>query len=367
MKDARMNKLADVLVNYSVGVRPGDWVIIRGDMLTVPMIEEIYRFVLKAGGHPNIQFGGTNLSEIFYTTASEEQLSWVSPFTEMAYQEADVLISLMGTENTRNLSHVDPKKIGVVQAARGELFTTFMKRSAEGKVRWTASIFPNNAHAQEADMSLTDYEDFVFRATFADLEDPVAEWRKFHQKQQVIVDWLKGKKNLSVKGAHVDLSMSIEDRLFVNSDGKKNMPDGEVFTGPVEDSVNGWIEFTYPAIYLGREVEDVRLEFKDGKVVQASATKNEETLLNQLEVDEGARYIGEFAIGTNHGIQTFTKNMLFDEKMGGTIHMALGASIPESLGKNKSAIHWDMLCDMKEDSEINVDGELLYKNGDFVI
>ena len=367
MKDPRISKLADILVNYSVAVQPGDWVVIQGDVLTMPMIEEIYRFVLLAGGHPQTNFGTAGLNEIFYKNASEEQLTWVSPMQELAFNKADVLISLMGTENTRNLTHVDPKVMGKSQAARRDLFVNFMKRSAAGEVRWTGSMYPSNAHAQEADMSLSEYEDFVFSATFADKEDPVAEWQKFHQKQQVIVEWLEGKENLTVKGPHVDLSMSIKDRLFVNSDGKKNMPDGEVFTGPVEDSVNGWIEFTYPAIHMGREIEDVRLEFKDGKVVKAQASKNEETLLSQLEVDEGAKYVGEFAIGTNEGIQQFTKNMLFDEKMGGTIHMALGASIAETLGKNESAIHWDMLCDMKEDSEIRVDGDLLYKDGKFVI
>ncbi len=367
MIDPRAVKLADVLVNYSVEVKPGDWVIIQGDMLAAPMIEEIYRFVLKAGGNPNTLFGDTKLSEIFYKTANDEQLCWVSPFNEFVYNKADVLISLFGTDNTRSLTNVDPEKIGKAQAARRDLFVNFMKRSAAGEVRWTGSMFPNNANAQEADMSLSEYEDFVYSATFADRDDPVTEWQKFHQKQQVVVDWLDGRKALTVKGPHVDLTMSIDGRLFVNSDGKKNMPDGEVFTGPVEDSVNGWVEFSYPAIHMGREVEDVRLVFKDGRVVEANAAKNEETLLSQLEVDEGARYVGEFAIGTNNGIQRFTKHMLFDEKMGGTIHMALGASIAETLGKNESAIHWDMLCDMKEDSEIRVDGDLLYKDGKFVI
>ena len=367
MTDPRMKKLADVLVNYSVGVLPGDWVIIQGETLAAPMVKEIYRQVILAGGHPNTQLGFSGLSEVFYKNASEEQLKWISPFSKQSYEEADVIINLMGTTNTRSLTNIDPQKIAMTQTARGELFQTFMKRSAEGTVRWVGSMFPCNAQAQEAEMSLSDYEDFVYSATFADRDDPVAEWQKCHKKQQVIVDWLKGKKHLTAKGPHVDLEMSIEGRLFENSDGKKNMPDGEVFTGPVEDSVNGWVAFTYPAIYMGREVENVRLVFEDGKVVEASASKNEETLLSQLEVDAGARYVGEFAIGTNDGIQQFTKNMLFDEKMGGTIHMALGASIQETLGKNESAIHWDMLCDMKTDSEIRVDGELLYQNGEFQI
>ena len=367
MIDPRSVKLADVLVTYSIGVKPGDWVIIQGDMLTVPMLEEIYRAVLKAGGHPNTLIGTTNLTEIFYQEANDDQLTWISPLQKIPYYDADVLISLMGTSNTRNLTHIDPAKIAKAQGARRDLSMTYMQRSAEGALRWVLSMFPNNAHAQESEMSLSEYENFVYGATFADKDHPVAEWQKFHNRQQVVVDWLRGKKLLTAKGPHLNLSMSIEGRLFVNSDGKKNMPDGEIFTGPVEDSVNGWIEFTYPAIYLGREIEDVRLEFVDGKVVKATATKNEETLLCQLDIDEGARRVGEFAIGTNYGIQTFTKNMLFDEKMGGTVHLALGASIQETLGKNESAIHWDMLCDVKEDSEIRADGELLYKDGQFQI
>ena len=367
MIDPRCAKLADVLVNYSVAVKPGDWVLIQGEMLTAPMIEEIYRQVLRAGGHPNTQIGTAGLNEIFYKEANDEQLKWISPFTELSMTKADVLISLMGTANTRKLNHVDSSRIGMAQGARGHLFQTFMKRSAENSVRWVGSMFPNNASAQDAEMSLSEYEDFVYSATFADKDDPVAEWQKFNKRQQVVVDWLKGKKHLTAKGRTWTFPCPSKDGCLLIRTVKKNMPDGEVFTGPVEDSVNGWIEFSYPAIEHGREVEDVRLVFKDGKVVEASASKNEETLLNQLEIDAGARYVGEFAIGTNYGIQTFTKNMLFDEKMGGTVHLALGASIQETLGKNESAIHWDMLCDVKHDSEIRVDGELLYKDGEFQI
>jgi aminopeptidase len=367
MIDPRAKKLADVLVNYSTRVRPGDWVVIQGDLLTAPMLQEVYRMVLRAGGHPNTMFGSTAMAEIFYKEANDDQLQWLSPLQRMVYGEADVLISLGGTSNTRNLANVDPARISRAQGARREIMQTFMQRSAAGELRWVGSQFPTSANAQEADMSLSEYEDFVYSATFADRDDPVAEWQKIHDQQQVTVDWLRGRKTLTARGPHLDIEMSIEGRLFINSDGRNNMPSGEVFTGPVEDSVNGWVEFTYPAIYLGREIEDVRLVFKDGKVVEASATKNEETLLSQLEIDEGARYVGEFAIGTNYGVQTFTKNMLFDEKMGGTVHLALGASIGETLGQNQSAIHWDMLCDVKEDSEIRVDGDLLYKDGKFQI
>ena len=367
MKDPRLTNLAEILVNYSVDVKPGEWVVIHADLVTAPMAEEIYRLVLEAGGYPTSCMAWDRLSEVFFQTANENQLTWISPTTDLIYRDVDVSIDLWGAENTRSLSGINPQRISKRQAATRELSNRFMKRSAEGSLRWVLGPYPNNAHAQEADMSLSDYEDFVYCATFADREDPVAEWQSLHQQQQVIVDWLKGKEKLTAQGPHLDLSMSIADRVFINCDGKLNMPDGEIFTGPVEDSVNGWIEFTYPAIYMGREVEDVRLEFKDGKVVSGSATKNEDTLLSQLEVDAGARFVGEFAIGTNAGINRFTKNMLFDEKMGGTVHLALGAAYPETGSKNESGIHWDMLCDAKKDTEIRVDGDLLYKDGEFMI
>jgi aminopeptidase len=234
-------------------------------------------------------------------------------------------------------------------------------------LRWVITRYPCPAFAQEADMSLSDYADFVYAACFCDKDDPVAEWQRVHDEQQEVVDWLKGRKIVTVKSPNADLTLSIEGRTFENSDGKNNMPSGEVFTGPVEDSCNGWVEFTYPAITGGREVDGVRLEFKDGKVVKATAKKNEEYLISQLDSDEGSRYLGEFAIGTNYGIQKFTKSILFDEKIGGSFHMAVGAGYPETGSKNKSSIHWDFICDVRKDSEIRVDGDLLYKDGAFKI
>jgi aminopeptidase len=216
-------------------------------------------------------------------------------------------------------------------------------------------------------MSLRDYEDFVYAATFADQPDPVQSWRTVHDRQQQLVDWLRGKERVEVRGPNIDLQLSIAGRTFINSDGKRNMPSGEIFTGPVEDSANGWVRFTYPAIRGGREVEGVEFELRDGKVVQARATKNEEYLLSQLDSDEGSRYLGEFAIGTNYQIQRFTKSILFDEKIGGTIHMAVGAGYPETGSRNRSSVHWDFICDMRHDSEIRVDGELIYRDGQFLI
>jgi aminopeptidase len=367
MTDKRMKKLADVLVNYSVKIKPGDWVYINSSIVALPLLKEVYEQVLLAGGNPTTNIYQDDLNELFYKNSGDDQLGFVSPTAKLVYETADAMIHLRGAENTRSLSGVDPKKQARRSQATRGLTETYMARSAAKELRWVLTDYPCLAFAQEADMSLSDFEDFVYAATYADTDDPVAEWTRIHNEQQKVVDWLNGKKIVTVKSTNADLTLSIEGRTFINSDGVHNMPSGEVFTGPVEDSANGWVYYTYPAISQGREVEGIRLEFKDGKVVKAAAEKNEEFLLTQLETDEGARYLGEFAIGTNYGIQKFTKSILFDEKIGGSFHMALGAGYPETGSVNKSSIHWDMICDIREDSEIRVDGELLYKDGKFQI
>ena len=367
MKDPRLSKLADLLVNYSVKVQPKEWVLINGHMAAEPLVSEVLRAVLQAGGYPQVLLGSDDIGEYSLKYSSDDQLQWISPATRMLYEEADVLIALRAFDNTRAMSGIDPKKQQLSGQAKQDLMRIYMERSASGDLRWTLTQFPCSAYAQDADMSLSDYEDFVYSATYCDKDDPVAEWQRIHDEQQKVVDWLNGKKQVTVKSPNADLSLSIEGRTFINSDGSHNMPSGEVFTGPVEDSVNGWVEYTYPAIEQGKEVEGIRLEFKNGKVVKASAEKNEEFLLAMLDSDEGSRYLGEFAIGTNYGIQKFTKSILYDEKIGGSFHMALGAGYPETGSKNVSAIHWDMICDIREDSEIRVDGELLYKDGKFMI
>ena len=367
MADPRMVKLAELLVHYSVEIQTGDWVMVRGDLIAEPLVAEVVRQVVRAGGRPTILLNSDAIEEAFLREASPEILEWVSPVNQMLYKQADVLMSLRAASNTRTLTGIDPQKERVRAVANRGLTETYMRRSAAKELRWVGTQFPCPAYAQEADMSLNEYENFVYAATFCDRDDPVAEWQNVHTEQQKIVDWLDGKKTVTVKSPNANLTLSIEGRTFINSDGKKNMPSGEVFTGPVEDSANGWVAFNYPAIRGGREVEGVRLEFKDGKVVQASAKKNEAYLLAQLDSDEGARFLGEFAIGTNYGITHFTKSILFDEKIGGSFHMAIGAGYPETGSVNKSSIHWDFICGIQTDSEIRVDGEMLYKDGKFQI
>jgi len=367
MVDPRVIKLADLLVNYSVSIQPGDWVLVRGSVLAEPLVNAVMEKVLLAGGNPTLQLSSDDLSETYMRCATEDQLNWVSPVEKMLFDEVDALISIRATANTRSLTGIDPAKEKTLGLARKGLMETYMRRSAEGSLRWVGTQYPCPAYAQEADMSLREYADFVYGATFADQDDPITKWLEVHDEQQKVIDWLEGKKIVTIKSPNADLTLSIEDRTFINSDGKRNMPSGEIFTGPVEDSANGWVEFTYPAIRGGREVEGVRLEFKDGKVVTASAEKNEAYLLSQLDSDAGARYLGEFAIGTNYGIQKFTKSILYDEKIGGSFHLAVGAGYPETGSTNKSSIHWDFICDIQQDSEIRVDGELLYQDGKFKI
>jgi aminopeptidase len=362
-----MAKLAELLVNYSVEIQPDDWVIVRGDVVAEPLLAEIVGAVVRAGGRPTVLLSSDAITEALMRGADDNILAWISPAEKMIIEEADAIISARASTNTRNLSGIDPEKERIKTIARTDLSETYLRRSAEGSLRWVGTQYPCPAYAQEADMSLREYEDFVYSATFVDKDDPIVEWQKVHAEQQRIIDWLKGKKIVTVKSPNADLTLSIEGRSFVNSDGKRNMPSGEVFTGPVEDSANGWVEFTYPAIRGGREVEGVRLEFVDGKVVKASAQKNEAYLISQLDADAGSRYLGEFAIGTNYGIQRFTKSILFDEKIGGSFHMAVGAGYPETGSLNKSSVHWDFICDVRQDSEIRVDGELFYKDGDFQI
>jgi aminopeptidase len=367
VSEPRLHKLADILVNYSTQVRLGEWVHIDAGRVAVPLVKEVVACVLEAGGHPTVSLNSDHLQEIFLAHASEEQLQWVSPMEMLAIKNANVSIFITAPENTRALSAIDPARQQRRQAAYREWIDTYTKRSAAGDLRWVMTNYPCLALAQEAGMSLADYEDFVFQATFADRSDPIKCWREIHNDQARLINWLAGKKTMVIRGPQADLTFSIQDRKFINSDGDQNMPSGEIFTGPVEHSANGWVRFTYPAIDLGREVEGVHLEFRNGQVVKATAEKNEEYLLEMLDIDGGARYLGEVGIGTNYGITRFTKNILYDEKMGGTFHLALGNSFPETGGVNESSIHWDFICDAQTDTQILVDGELFYQDGKFQV
>ena len=277
MGDPRVEELADVIVSYSVAVRPGDKVIIEGESLAEALLKTLYVKVLQAGGHPLMRVGLPGMEDLLFKYASDEQLQHVPEPLKLTTEKYDVRIAVGGADNTRSLTNVDPAKMVLHQQARSELMKISMRRSAAGELRWTYVIFPTNAYAQDAEMSLSDYEDFVYGACLPEMSDPVGYWRRFSERQQKAVDWLRGKEWLHVKGPETDLRIGVSGRLFINCDGHFNMPDGEVFTGPVEDSIEGHVFFSYPAIYGGREVIGVRLWFEKGRVVKATAEKNQDS------------------------------------------------------------------------------------------
>lgn len=365
--DPRLQSLAKVLVEYSVGVQPGHWVVIQSPILGEPLADACVRAVLEAGGHPSVVFTSETISETHFLYATEDQLRYISPMTHVMFEQADARIGLLAPRNTRALSNVDPSRMAITSKASHPLQEMMLRRTAEGSFNWTIAAYPTNAAAQDAMMSLREYEAFVFGAGLLDRDDPVAAWREVGERQQRLIEWITPRQEIHIVGPGTDLQLSVAGRTWLNDDGRKNFPGGEIFTAPVDGSANGYIEFTYPAYYGGREVNGVRLVFRDGVVTDATARSDQPYLEQMLNMDDGARRLGEFAFGTNPGIRQFTKNTLFDEKMGGTLHMALGAAYPESGGTNVSSLHWDMVYDLRQGSEVTVDGELFSRNGEFQV
>jgi aminopeptidase len=366
MRDSRLQKLADVLVNYSVAAKKGQFVRISGTPGSVPLVTEVFRQVVAAGAHPTVHCVPEELGEIMLKHGSDEQLSFLNPVSMFEYERIDASIVIWAEENTKAMTNCDPKRMSRSQKARKPLLDLVLKRAAEGSLKWVGTQFPTAACAQDAEMSLEEYEDFVFGAGLLNLPDPVAGWKKMSERQQRLTDFLNGKKDYRVVAANgTDVRMSVADRRWINCDGHENFPDGEVFTGPVVDSVNGQINFSFPAVYNGRECDGVKLTFKNGKVIDASASKGQDFLIGMLDMDAGARSLGECAIGTNYGIKNYTKNTLFDEKIGGTVHFALGAGYPETGNTNESGLHWDMVADLRNGGYIEVDREKINVDGKF--
>lgn len=370
MADPRVEKLAKLVVNYSVRCKKGDQILVRAPPVAEPLALEMYREILRAGGHPIMSVNFERTQEIFFEEARGHQLDFQSPYNKFLYENLDGLIGISADSNTRALSSVDSKKIARTSKASMPLREIMMKRGhvgAKNELKWCGLAFPTYGLAQEASMSLSEYEDFVYSACFCDKRDPIREWKKIHKDQQAMVDHLDKVDRLEFYGEDTELKMSVKGKKWVNSDGKHNMPSGEVFSAPRLNQVEGHIRFTFPGVYMGKEVEDITLTFKKGKVVKATAEKGEDLLRSLLAIDDGAKRLGEVAIGTNTGIKKFTKKILFDEKLGGTIHMAIGAEYMDCKGTaktiNKSAVHWDIIKDMKKGGEIIADGVTVYKNG----
>jgi len=264
--DPRVEKVAEVMVNYSVAIQPGDLVMIHlYEPLAQPLALAVYKRVLEAGGHVIFRMAPSGADEVLYKYASDEQLDVGDPTFKWLMENIDVRIAIRAPSNTKALSNVDPAKIARVQKANHPAMQAFMERQGTGEMRWVLTQYPTQASAQDAEMSLSEYEDFVYGACMVNEPDPVAYWQQKSAEQQRLIDWLKGKEQMQVRGENIDLTLSIKDRVFINADGKRNFPDGEIYTGPVEDSVNGWVRFTYPAIYNSREVNGVELYFENGR------------------------------------------------------------------------------------------------------
>jgi aminopeptidase len=367
VSDSIFEKWANVLVDYCTEVRAGESVAITGGVAAEPLLRAVYRAVVLRGGHPVIVPSLSGLGATLVSRGSDEQLQTLSPIERWVREEADVVIMISAETNTKSSSAVDPARQQIFDAARSGLRRTFMRRAADGSARWSLTLFPTDAYAQDADMATGDFTEFILSACKLDAPDPAAAWRELRDEQQRLIDWLAPKSEIRVVAPETDLTLSVAGRTWINSDGHRNFPSGEIFTGPHESSANGHIRFSFPVVTSGREIADIRLRFENGKVVDASAAKNEAYLISSLDTDDGARRLGEFAFGTNFNITAFTKNILLDEKIGGTIHMALGAGYPDSGSTNVSAIHWDMICDTRTEGTVTVDGQPFLVNGAFVV
>ena len=367
MVDPRIEKLASVLVHYSLQIRRNDLFRIAGPSLATPLIRAVYAEALAAGANPYVRVSLEGLEELFYRKATDEQLRFVSNLDREEIEQVDATLGIGGRWNTRDLTGVLPQRLATRREAMSELQRRYLERAAKDELRWCATQYPTHAEAQDAEMSLVEYEDFVFTAGLLHESDPVAAWERVRAEQARVAATLGRCATLAFHGPDVDLTVSVAGRTWINAAGEKNFPDGEVFTGPVEDSASGRVRFSFPAIFQSREVDGVELTFERGKVAQARAVKGEDFLRAMLDTDAGARYLGELAFGLNYGIRKFTRNILFDEKIGGTMHMALGIGYPETGSKNTSGLHWDMICDLRADSEVKADGKVIYRNGKFLI
>ena len=369
MTDPRVAKLAELLVHYSIGLKPRESFFISAPPAADALVVAVYAEAIRAGAYVDIvQFpagigrGHPAISDAFYRYANDDQLAHPSPIDKLIYETYDAHLRVLAPVNTRYLTNVDTEKRAAAARGLHEINKTFFSRSAKKELRWCLTAFPTQGAAQEAQMSMEDYENFVFGAGLLSEADPVAAWEAEAVHQRALIDWLHGHDKVVMKGSDIDLTFSIKDRIFEECAGHMNFPDGEIFTAPVEDSLNGWVRYRYPMIFNNNEVYDAQLWFENGKIVRETAVRGEDFLKSTLNTDSGSRNLGEWGIGTNYNIKQVSGNILFDEKIGGTIHLAVGASYVETGGKNESAVHFDMLCDMN-DAEITIDGDLFYKNG----
>lgn len=360
-----LNKYAELLVDYCLDIHENDKLYIKSTTLAEPLIREVYREALIRGAVVDIEMDFREQNRLFNLHAKGDQLEHISPLYRKAMGQYDAYLNIMAPFNLREKHQANKSQIEVRQRALKTTSDDYFRRIGNGSLKRTLCQFPTQAAAQEANMSLEEYENFVFGACYLFDRDPKGRWLQVREQQQKIVDVLNNSEIVRYKGPNIDVTFSTKNRKWINSDGRNNMPSGEVYTSPVEESVNGEVHFTFPLLYKGELIENIRLEIKDGYITRYKADNGGHLLDSIFEIP-GARYFGEVAIGTNYNIQSFTRNILFDEKIGGTIHMAIGQSYLQAGGKNNSAIHMDLITDMTNDAYIRADSTIIYQNGRFL-
>lgn len=367
MADSRIESFAHILVDYCTRIVPNDRVFIETSTEAMPLLQEVFKQVLQRGGRPYLQMEFPEQRELYFQYMPYESSAYKNELMAHAYENFEARIRIWSEANTKALTNADPKKQSASAEGNSSILKSQFERGASGAFKWVTTLYPTRGYANQASMGFIEYEDFVYKAVHALEKDPVAYWKHVKEVQEKYIQALNGHDKIELKGPNVDLSLSIKGRTFVNSFGLHNMPDSEIFTGPVENSLNGWVKYTFPAVEMGVVVEGAELHFEQGQVVKSSARVRQDFLQQMIATDAGSSYVGEFAFGLNKDIDRFTGQILFDEKIGGSFHMALGAGYPETGSQNNSAIHWDLICGMRQDSEVKVDGEVFYKNGEFVI
>jgi aminopeptidase len=367
MRDPRVERLAELITGYSLGLAPGQVVRIDAEESATPLATALHRWSLRRGALPYLEISPAGLDEILLSEGNEDQLAFIPESERVQTEQLDAWVVIWATSNTRALTRIDPERRRIHLAAHYRMINRRWERIGAGELAFCGTSFPTQAHAQDAEMSLARYEDFVYGACHVDGgDDPIAHWESVSAELAARARQLDGVRDLRIVGPDTDLRLSVEGRPWIASDGKYNMPDGEVFTSPVETATEGEIHFAFPSIFQGREVENVRLRFEGGRVVHAEASAGEDYLRVLIATDEGAGVLGEVAFGLNYEIDRFTRDILFDEKIGGTMHLALGGGFDEAGTQNTSDLHWDLICDLREDGEVYADGELVWRAGSFL-
>ena len=367
MLDPRVERLAELIIGYSLGIREGQVMRVDGEESTRPLVAAFYRWAIRRGALPYVKVTPAGLEELLLLEGSEEQLAYISEGERAQTEEIDAWVAIWSSSNTRGLTRIDPDRRRIHLSAHYQLVNRRWERISTGDLAFCGTLFPTQAHAQDAEMSLAQYEDFVYGACHVDGDDdPIAHWESVSAELTARAQHLDGVRELRIVGPDTDLRVVVEGRPWIPSAGKHNMPDGEVFTSPVETGTEGEIYFSFPSIFQGQEVENVRLRFEGGRVVHSEASMGQEYLRALIGTDEGSAVLGEVAFGLNYEIDRFTRDILFDEKIGGTMHVALGGGFSEAGTQNESDLHWDLICDLRQEGEVYADGELVWKAGSFL-